>query len=136
VVFDEALASGYTTAWSWGTTTSVVSNQYYTGSNALQAQMGNWAGLQFGSTQGGVQWQGVYTKITFALKSNVDANIRVWFAGGLTKVVTSTNSWSVYTFSLATDLAALPSLFNPYGLSFQVEGGPVTLWVDSLKLLP
>jgi len=138
VIYDDALATGFVSAWSWQATISTVSPGY-SGSSALQASLLPWGGLQIGFGNTGFSWQGKWTKLYFAAKTSQDNynSVDVWFSAGGTKraPVSLGTQWSVHTLDLANDLGAPATIFNPAGLVFFNDGPtPITLTVDLIEL--
>jgi hypothetical protein len=136
-IYDEGLALGYTTAWSWQCTTSTATGNAYSGQVSLQAAIAPWGGLQIGAAQQGVMWQGRYSKVNFAVKGNAaTSQVSVWFSGGAKRhPIAVDTTWRVYSLDLQADLGAPASIFNPAGFVFFNDGpSPNTINVDSISL--
>jgi hypothetical protein len=119
---------------------STTNSGAYQGSAALVVALQPWGGLQIGQATTPVQYQGIYTKLSFALKASQATNqVKVWFSSGGSKsyAVSLDTNWKVFTVDLVNDLGAPPTIFNPAGLVFQNNGpAAITLTVDALELLP
>jgi hypothetical protein len=117
----------------------MVTSTYYSGLISMKTVMQPWSGLQIGASQAGIQWQGTYTSLSFAIKCDT-ANynsVDVYFNQASKVRLALSTQWQVYTLSLSSSLAAPASIFNPLGLVFFNNGPtPVNVYLDSIRLLP
>jgi hypothetical protein len=118
---------------------SYTSATYYAGLMAMQATMQPWGGLQIGATMSGIQWQGKYSSLSFAIKCDQPnyGSVTVYFNQANKVRLSLSTNWQVFNLPLASTMNAPSSIFNPLGLVFFNEGPtPVNVYLDAVKLVP